>query len=123
MLASPATGGTTLAPGAAVTAGGVATVVAGTAATAGAATYLSKAVSSSGGDDGVNRGNLKVTNDKELKRQGVDAHQVKRDELGRKAKISEWDIATDNSGNAYMVSKDGKQVRDLGGTLKDLAGD
>jgi RHS repeat-associated protein len=74
---------------------------------------------SEGGGE-VNRGNLKVVKDKELKRKGVDAHQVKRDELGRRAKISEWDIATDKSGRAYLLSKDGKKIKDLGGMLDDF---
>ena len=53
--------------------------------------------------------NIKVADDKFLKNNGVDAHQIKKDFLGAKAEIKLYDIYVNkNSGQLWIFRKGGK---------------
>lgn len=50
--------------------------------------------------------NLDKIEDKYLKKRGIDAHELKKDHLGRKAKISEYDLYVDKkTGEIFIVRK------------------
>lgn len=50
--------------------------------------------------------NLEKVDDKYLKRKGIDAHQLKKDVYGRRAKVAEYDIYVDkNTGQLYTQRK------------------
>jgi RHS repeat-associated protein len=50
-------------------------------------------------------GNLRAISDSQLNRQGIDAHKVKQDILGRRGDISRWNIAKDSSGRIWLVPR------------------
>ncbi|UII55673.1 DNRLRE domain-containing protein [Cytobacillus spongiae] len=53
--------------------------------------------------------NIQKVNDSYLKRKGIDAHQLKKEVLGKKAKISQYDIYKDKrTGQLYIYKKGGK---------------
>ncbi|MDQ0191622.1 RHS repeat-associated core domain-containing protein, partial [Alicyclobacillus cycloheptanicus] len=53
--------------------------------------------------------NLEKVDDKYLKKKGIDAHQLKKDVLGKKAPISHHDIYKDkNTGELHILRKGGK---------------
>ncbi|MFJ5464069.1 hemagglutinin repeat-containing protein [Pectobacterium sp. CHL-2024] len=61
-------------------------------------------------DNGAEKpSNIKVADDKYLKKNGVDAHQIKKDFLGSKAEIKLYDIYVDkDSGQLWIFRKGGK---------------
>ncbi|KAB1438745.1 hypothetical protein F7O84_10895 [Candidatus Galacturonibacter soehngenii] len=69
--------------------------------------------SEKGDSGGKNKGGSKTenldldkVNDKYLKKKGVDAHQLKKDIYGKKAKVAEYDIYVDkNTGELYTQRK------------------
>jgi filamentous hemagglutinin len=67
--------------------------------------------SSEGGENDVNNSesnkpDLKRVEDKYLKKQGIDAHELKKDYLGKKAKIQRYDLSVDKkTGQLYIVNK------------------
>ncbi|PPE64673.1 hemagglutinin repeat-containing protein [Pectobacterium brasiliense] len=65
---------------------------------------------SDGLDNGAEKpSNIKVADDKYLKKNGVDAHQIKKDFLGSKAEIKLYDIYVDkDSGQLWIFRKGGK---------------
>nr|WP_269811654.1 VENN motif pre-toxin domain-containing protein [Buttiauxella ferragutiae] len=65
---------------------------------------------SDGHDNGAEKpSNIKVADDKFLKNNGVDAHQIKKDFLGAKAKIKLYDIYVDkDNGQLWIFRKGGK---------------
>ncbi|GKW05202.1 S-type pyocin domain-containing protein [Pectobacterium carotovorum] len=67
-------------------------------------------MTSDGHDNGAEKpSNIKVADDKYLKNNGVDAHQIKKDFLGSKAEIKFYDIYVDkDSGQLWIFIKGGK---------------
>ncbi|POD89036.1 hypothetical protein BV925_23395 [Pectobacterium odoriferum] len=67
-------------------------------------------MTSDGHDNGAEKpSNIKVADDKYLKNNGVDAHQIKKDFLGSKAEIKLYDIYVDkDSGQLWIFIKGGK---------------
>ncbi|CNI18295.1 hemagglutinin-like secreted protein [Yersinia frederiksenii] len=67
-------------------------------------------MTSDGYDNGAEKpSNIKVADDKFLKNNGVDAHQIKKDFLGAKAEIKLYDIYVDkDSGQLWIFRKGGK---------------
>nr|WP_235896098.1 polymorphic toxin type 33 domain-containing protein [Yersinia alsatica] len=67
-------------------------------------------MTSDGYDNGTEKpSNIKVADDKFLKNNGVDAHQIKKDFLGAKAEIKLYDIYVDkDSGQLWIFRKMGK---------------
>ncbi|WP_331455005.1 polymorphic toxin type 33 domain-containing protein [Yersinia massiliensis] len=65
---------------------------------------------SDGHDNGAEKpSNIKVADDKFLKNNGVDAHQIKKDFLGAKAEIKLYDIYVDKeNGQLWIFRKGGK---------------
>ncbi|UNK63082.1 polymorphic toxin type 33 domain-containing protein [Buttiauxella ferragutiae] len=65
---------------------------------------------SDGHDNGAEKpSNIKVADDKFLKNNGVDAHQIKKDFLGAKAEIKLYDIYVDkDNGQLWIFRKGGK---------------
>ena len=60
-------------------------------------------------DEDLETGNFNKVNDNYLKRKGIDAHEVKKDVLGRKAPISKYDIYVNkDTGELYVFKKGGK---------------
>ncbi|WP_455813359.1 polymorphic toxin type 33 domain-containing protein [Pseudomonas graminis] len=52
---------------------------------------------------------MKVADDKFLKKNGIDAHELKKDFLGKKAEIKLYDIYVDkNSGELWIFRKGGQ---------------
>ena len=50
-------------------------------------------------------------NDRYLKRKGIDAHELKKDSLGRKAPISQYDIYVNkDTGELFIFRKGGQGV-------------
>lgn len=68
--------------------------------------YLSEVI----GDNGEEKPpSIKVVNDKFLKNNNIDAHQIKKDFLGSKAEIKHYDIYMDkDSGQLWIFRKGGK---------------
>ncbi|OBU09230.1 hypothetical protein AYY16_03905 [Morganella psychrotolerans] len=62
------------------------------------------------GDNGEEKPpSIKVVNDKFLKNNNIDAHQIKKDFLGSKAEIKHYDIYADkDSGQLWIFRKGGK---------------
>ncbi len=59
--------------------------------------------------DNNKRSNYEKINDNYLKRKGIDPHELKRELLGRKAKISRYDLYKDKStGQIHIFEKGGK---------------
>ena len=59
----------------------------------------------------ANYGNFKVVSDKYLKKCKLDAHEIKKEYLGKKAKISRYDLAVDkDTGYIHIVDKAGKII-------------
>jgi hypothetical protein len=50
--------------------------------------------------------NPKLRSAKELETKGIDAHQLKRDTLGRNADMSKYDIYVDKDGSLWLLRKD-----------------
>ena len=75
-----------------------------------AAPNLPNHMTSDGYDNGAEKpSNIKVADDKFLKNNGVDAHQIKKDFLGAKAEIKLYDIYVDkDSGQLWIFRKGGK---------------
>ncbi|EPI9178104.1 polymorphic toxin type 33 domain-containing protein, partial [Yersinia enterocolitica] len=67
-------------------------------------------MTSDGHDNGAEKpSNIKVADDKFLKNNGVDAHQIKKDFLGAKAEIKLYDIYVDKgNGQLWIFRKGGK---------------
>ncbi|CNI62849.1 Uncharacterised protein [Yersinia frederiksenii] len=67
-------------------------------------------MTSDGYDNGAEKpSNIKVADDKLLKNNGVDAHQIKKDFLGTKAEIKLYDIYVDkDSGQLWIFRTMGK---------------
>ncbi|TQI82469.1 filamentous hemagglutinin [Serratia fonticola] len=67
-------------------------------------------MTSDGHDNGAEKpSNIKVADDKFLKNNGVDAHQIKKDFLGAKAEIKLYDIYVDkDNGQLWIFRKGGK---------------
>ncbi|UNK63670.1 polymorphic toxin type 33 domain-containing protein [Buttiauxella ferragutiae] len=65
---------------------------------------------SDGHDNGAEKpSNIKVADDKFLKNNGVDAHQIKKDFHGAKAEIKLYDIYVDkDNGQLWIFRKGGK---------------
>lgn len=58
------------------------------------------------GDSDAEKPNLDKVGDNYLKKKGVDAHQLKKDVYGKKAKVAEYDIYVDkNTGQLYTQRK------------------
>ncbi|WP_408949796.1 polymorphic toxin type 33 domain-containing protein [Limnobaculum xujianqingii] len=66
-------------------------------------------MTSDGYDNGAEKpSNIKVADDKFLKNNGIDAHQIKKDFLGAKAEIKLYDIYVDkDSGQLWIFRKGG----------------
>lgn len=63
----------------------------------------------SGGNKGKGKSQIDKIDDKYLKSKGIDAHQLKQDVLGKKAKISQYDLYVNkNTGEIYVYKKGGK---------------
>src|SRR5262249_22020339 len=58
-----------------------------------------------GDDDSASAGDIRSVSDGQLKRDGIDAHAVKNDVLGRGAPVAQWNIGTDNDGNVFLVPR------------------
>ena len=57
------------------------------------------------------RGNYSKAKDNYLKQKGIDAHELKKDFLGRKASIAEYDIYINkDTGELFIFKKGGKGV-------------
>lgn len=67
-------------------------------------------MASDGHDNGAEKpSNIKIADDKFLKNNGVDAHQIKKDFLGSKAEIKHYDIYVDkDNGQLWIFRKGGK---------------
>ncbi|MGM3223763.1 hemagglutinin repeat-containing protein [Dickeya zeae] len=67
-------------------------------------------MTSDGHDNGAEKpSNIKVADDKFLKNNGIDAHQIKKDFLGSKAEIKLYDIYVDkDNGQLWIFRKGGK---------------
>jgi uncharacterized protein YjaZ len=54
---------------------------------------------------------VKIINEKVLEKAGIDAHEIKKEWLGRDAKISRYDLYRDNStGEVLILQKGGKGI-------------
>ncbi|MCH1939865.1 polymorphic toxin type 33 domain-containing protein [Holdemania massiliensis] len=63
------------------------------------------------GDSDFEKGNYNKVKDNYLKKNGIDAHELKKDFLGRKAPIAEYDIYVDkDTGELFIFKKGGKGV-------------
>ena len=57
------------------------------------------------------KGNYNKVKDNYLKRKGIDAHELKKDFLGRKAPIAEYDIYVNkDTGELFIFKKGGKRI-------------
>ena len=57
------------------------------------------------------KGNYNKVKDNYLKRKGIDAHELKKDFLGRKAPIAEYDIYVNkDTGELFIFKKGGKGI-------------
>ena len=110
-------GGVVAAVGGVIAAKGAIEIVVGGLLVANSAMHLSSEydygkketdTSSSGSSSGSDRNFKKIT-DSQLKDSGIDAHQLKKDFLGNKVKISRYDLYKDNkTGEILILEKGGK---------------
>ena len=114
IAAAPETGGGSLA-GIPASAGQTTDACARATVTCGAAGATIVNVFSSGGDSAASggtestKGSIEKVSDRQLDKLGIDAHELKKDFLGKKAKISEYDIYKNkDTGELELYKKGGK---------------
>jgi len=58
---------------------------------------------------GASKANINKIDDGYLKKQGIDAHELKQEVLGKKAKIAQYDLYADKkTGEIFVYKKGGK---------------